>query len=167
MENTLFTSAIALQGDIDTRAKLARETKQSANDAAFVQMVFFIAGNQAAKIIGGTKKAGQFQAVLIESHSFPKRHAQTVASIALNKKISALVKEGLADIDCNTDAETSQAVANILAENELTSVNKLKAFIAPPVDRVAKLLEAISKLESEELESFKVAFEEMVGEGAE
>jgi hypothetical protein len=167
MENTLFDNAIALQADIDSRTKLARETKQSANDAAYVQMVFFIAGNQAAKIIGGTKKAGQFQAVLIESHSFPKRHAQTVASIALNKKIGALVKEGLTDIECNTDAETSQAVANILAANELTTVNKLKAFIAPPVDRVAKLLEAISKLESEEFESFKAAFEEMSGEGAE
>jgi hypothetical protein len=70
-----------LQADIDTRAKLARETKQAANDAAFVQMVLFIAGNQIAKIKGGTKKAGQFQTALIESHNFPKRHAQTVASI--------------------------------------------------------------------------------------
>jgi hypothetical protein len=52
-------------------------------------------------------------------------------------------------------------------QNELTSVNKLKAFIAPPVDRVAKLLEAISKLEEDELESFKTAFDEMLGAGAE
>ena len=167
MENTLFTSAIALQADIDTRVKLASETKQSANDAAFVQMVFFIAGNQAAKIIGGTKKAGQFQTVLIEGHNFPKRHAQTVASISLNKKLSALVKKGLTDIECDNDAETSQAVANILAANELTTVNKLKAYIAPPVDKVAKILEALAKLEREEFESFKVAFEEMLGEGTE
>ena len=167
MENSLFTSAIALQADIDTRTKLARETKQSANDAAFVQMVFFIAGNQAAKIIGGTKKAGQFQTVLIESHSFPKRHAQTVASIALNKKINALIKKGLDVIECETDAEKTQAVASILAQNELTTVNKLKAFIAPPVDKVAKLLEAIAKLENDEFESFKAAFDEMLGEGAE
>tara|TARA_R110000787_G_scaffold227183_1_gene334963 strand:+ start:84 stop:587 length:504 start_codon:yes stop_codon:yes gene_type:complete len=167
MENTLFTSAIALQGDIDRRAKLASETKQAANDAAFIQMVFFIAGNQAAKIIGGTKKAGQFQTVLIENHNFPKRHAQTVASVSLNKKINALVKKGLTDIQCNTDAETTQAVANILAENELTTVNKLKAYIAPPIDKVAKLLEAIAKLENEEFESFKVAFGEMLGESTE
>ena len=163
MENTLFTSAIALQGDIDSRTKLARETKQAANDAAYVQMVLFIAGNQSAKINGGTKKAGQFQAVLIESHGFPKRHAQTVASIALNKKISVLIEKGLDVIECETDAEKTQAVASILAENELTTVNKLKAFIAPPVDKIAKLLEAISKLEEDELESFKVAFEEMLG----
>ena len=163
MENTLFTSAIALQGDIDSRTKLARETKQAANDAAYVQMVLFIAGNQSAKINGGTKKAGQFQAVLIESHGFPKRHAQTVASIALNKKISVLIEKGLDVIECETDAEKTQAVASILAENELTTVNKLKAFIAPPVDKIAKLLEAISKLEEDELESYKVAFEEMLG----
>ncbi len=167
MDNVLFSNAIALQADIDSRVKLASETKQAANDAAYVQMVLFIAGNQAAKIIGGTKKAGQFQTVLIESHNFPKRHAQTVASIALNKKINALVKKGLNVIECKTDAETTQAVANILAENELTTVNKLKAYIAPPVDKVAKLLEAIAKLESEEFESFKAAFGEMLGGDAE
>ncbi len=167
MENALFTSAVALQADIDSRVKLASETKQAANDAAYVQMVLFIAGNQTAKIKGGTKKAGQFQTVLIESHNFPKRHAQTVASIALNKKISALVQNGLANTECQTDAETTQAVANILAENELTTVNKLKAYIAPPVDKVAKLLEAIAKLESEEFESFKAAFDEMLGGDAE
>lgn len=162
--NTLFSNAIALQDDINTRAKLASETKQAANDAAFVQMVLFIAGNQIAKIKAGTKKAGQFQAVLIESHGFPKRHAQTVASIALNKKISALIQSGLANIECGNDAETAQAVASILAENELTTVNKLKAYIAPPVDKVAKLLEAIAKLDDDEMESFKDGFEIMTGE---
>jgi uncharacterized protein YbcC (UPF0753/DUF2309 family) len=161
MENTLFNNAIALQADIDTRAKLASETKKAANDAAFVQMVLFIAGNQIAQIKGGTKKAGQFQTALIESHNFPKRHAQTVASIALNKKIFALI--GLKDGVSCTDGKLAQIVGEILVANELTTVNKLKAFIAPPVDRVAKLLEAISKLEEDELESFKVAFEEMVG----
>ena len=162
MENTLFNNAIALQADIDKRAKLASETKKAANDAAFVQMVLFIAGNQIAQIKGGTKKAGQFQTVLIESHGFPKRHAQTVASIALNKKVFALIASSWDGVAC-TDGKLAQIVGEILVANELTTVNKLKAFIAPPVDRVAKLLEAISKLESEELESFKVAFEEMVG----
>jgi cytochrome c len=164
MENTLFSNAIALQADIDRRAKLASETKQAANDAAYVQMVLFIAGNQAAKIQGGTKKAGQFQSALIEAHNFPKRHAQTVASIALNKKINALVKKGLATTECGNDAETTQAVADILADNELTSVNKLKSFIAAPVDRVAKLLEALAKLDEDELESFKDGFSAMIGE---
>jgi hypothetical protein len=167
MENTLFSNAIALQADIDTRAKLARETKQAANDAAYVQMVLFIAGNYTAKIKGGTKKAGQFQTVLIESHGFPKRHAQTVASIALNRKISEMVQSGLADTECGTDGKLAQMVGEILAANELTTVNKLKAYIAPPVDKVAKLLEAIAKLESEEFESFKAAFDEMLGGDAE
>jgi hypothetical protein len=162
MENTLFDNAIALQADIDKRAKLASETKQAANDAAFVQMVLFIAGNQSAKIKGGTKKAGQFQTALIENHGFQKRHAQTVASIALNKKIFALIASSWDGVAC-TDGKLAQIVGDILAANELSTVNKLKAFIAPPVDKVAKLLEAIAKLESEELESFKVAFEEMVG----
>ena len=166
MENTLFNNAIALQADIDKRAKLASETKQAANDAAYVQMVLFIAGNQSAKIKGGTKKAGQFQTVLIESHNFPKRHAQTVASIALNKKIFAMIQSSWDGVSC-TDGKLAQIVGEILVANELTTVNKLKAYIAPPVDKVAKLLEAIAKLESDEFESFKVAFEEMSGAGAE
>jgi hypothetical protein len=164
MENTLFSNAIALQADIDRRAKLASETKQAANDAAFVQMVLFIAGNQSAKIQGGTKKAGQFQSALIEAHNFPKRHAQTVASIALNKKICALVNKGLAGRTIENDANLAQVVTDILADNELTSVNKLKSFIAAPVDRVAKLLEALAKLDEDELESFKDGFSAMIGE---
>lgn len=166
MENSLFNNAIALQADIDKRAKLASETKQAANDAAFVQMVLFIAGNQEAKIKGGTKKAGQFQTVLIESHGFPKRHAQTIASIALNKKIFALIQGSWDGVAC-TDGKMAQIVGEILVANELSTINKLKAYIAPPVDKVAKLLEAIAKLESEEFESFKAAFDEMSGEGAE
>jgi hypothetical protein len=166
MENTLFDNAIALQADIDTRVKLARETKQAANDAAFVQMVLFIAGNQIAQIKGGTKKAGQFQTTLIESHNFPKRHAQTVASVSLNKKIFTLIASSWDGVSC-TDGKLAQIVGEILVANELNTINKLKAFIAPPVDRVAKLLEAISKLEEDELESFKTAFDEMLGAGAE
>jgi hypothetical protein len=166
MENTLFSNAIALQSDIDRRAKLASETKQAANDAAYVQMVLFIAGNQTAKIKGGTKKAGQFQTVLIESHNFPKRHAQTISSIALNKKIFEMIASSWDGVAC-TDGKLAQIVGEILAANELTTVNKLKAYIAPPVDKVAKLLEAIAKLESEEFESFKAAFDEMLGGDAE
>ena len=166
MENTLFDNAIALQADIDSRVKLASETKKAANGAAYVQMVLFIAGNQIANIKGGTKKAGQFQSALIESHNFPKRHAQTVASIALNKKIFAMIQGSWDGVAC-TDGKLAQIVGEILVANELTTVNKLKAFIAPPVDKVAKLLEAIAKLENDEFESFKVAFDEMLGEGAE
>lgn len=164
MENTLFVNAIALQADIANRAKLAKDTKKAADDAAYVQMVLFIAGNQSAKIQGGTKKAGQFQSALIEAHNFPKRHAQTVASIALNKKICALVSKGLAGSTFESDKDMAQAVSAILADNELSTVNKLKTFIAAPVDRVAKLLEAIAKLEEDELESFKDGFSAMIGE---
>ncbi len=171
MENTIFDNAIALQADIADRAKLAKATKKAADDAAYVQIVLFIAGNQYEKIKAGTKKAGQFQTALIESHNFPKRHAQTISSIALNKKICALVNKGLVcrtiELDDRTienDARLVRAVSDILADEDLTSVNKLKAYIAAPVDRVSKLLEAIAKLEEDELESFKDGFAAMIGD---
>ena len=165
MENALFKNAIALQADLDKRTATASKAKQALNDAAYVQMVLFISGNQSEKIKAGTKKAGALQAQLIEEYSFKKRHAQTITSVALNKNIFKMVSEGLAKLNTpQNDGQLAQLVTDILAENELTSVNKLKAYIATPVDRVAKLLETIAKLEADEMDQFRAAFAEMVGE---
>jgi hypothetical protein len=166
MENVLFNNAIALQADLDKRTATASKAKEELNAAAYVQMVLFIAGNQSSKIKAGTKKAGQFQSELIEAHGFKKRHAQTITSISLNKNIAKMIASGLAKLDepQTGPAALVQLVTDILAENELTSVNKLKAYIATPVDRVAKLLEAIAKLDAEELEDFKAGYEILTGE---
>ena len=166
MENVLFKGAIALQADLDKRTAKAGKAKQELNDAAFVQMVLFIAGNQSEKINAGTKKAGALQAQLIEAHGFKKRHAQTITSVSLNKNIFKMVADGLSKLDENQTGSVYlvQQVTDVLAENELTTVNKLKAYIAAPVDKVAKLLEAITKLDEDELDSFKAGFESMTGE---
>lgn len=166
MENALFKGAIALQADLDKRTAKAGKAKQELNDAAFVQMVLFIAGNQSEKIKAGTKKAGALQAQLIEAHGFKKRHAQTITSVSLNKNIFKMVADGLSKLDENQTGSVYlvQQVTDVLAENELTTVNKLKAYIAAPVDKVAKLLEAITKLDEDELDSFKAGFESMTGE---
>lgn len=165
MENALFKNAIALQADLDKRTAKASKAKQELNAAAYVQMVLFIAGNQSEKINAGTKKAGAMQAQLIEAHGFKKRHAQTITSISLNKNIFKMVASGLAKLPApKNDGQLAQFVTDILADNELTSVNKLKAYIAAPVDKVAKLLEAIAKLDAEELEDFKAGFEVLTGE---
>lgn len=165
MENALFNNAIALQADLDKRTATASKAKQALNDAAFVQMVLFIAGNQSEKINAGTKKAGALQAQLIEAHGFKKRHAQTITSISLNKNIFKMVASGLAKLpEPKNDGQLAQFVTDILVENDLTTVNKLKAYIAAPVDKVAKLLEAIAKLDDDELDSFKAGFEILTGE---
>lgn len=166
MENVLFKGAIELQADVLAKTKAKSEATTNLNNAAFVQMVMFIAGNQSEKIKAGTKKAGQFQSELIEAHGFKKRHAQTITSISLNKNITKMVADGLAKLDepQTGPAVIVQSVTDILAENELTSVNKLKAYVATPVDRVAKLLETIAKLEADEMDQFRAAFAEMVGE---
>ena len=174
MENVLFKSAIELQADVLAKTKEKSEATTNLNNAAFVQMVMFIsgnvnnfdkAGNRRPEINGGTKLAGAFQVNLVENHQFTKRQAQTVASISFNKKLTGLVIRGLAGLDVpENDQELLQTVTNILADNELTTVNKLKAYIAAPVDKVAKLLEAIAKLDDGELEDFKAGFEVLTGE---
>jgi hypothetical protein len=52
----------------------------------------------------------------------------------------------------------------VLAANELDSVSKLKRFIAEPLDKVAKLLEAIANLEQDERDSFAIGYAELASE---
>ncbi len=174
MDNVLFQSAIELQADVLANQKDKTEATKKLNNSAFIQMVMFIAGNvnsfdkkgnRRPEINGGTKLAGAFQANLVENHQFTKRHAQTVASISFNKKLTGLVIRGLAGLDVpENNQKYVQAVTDILADNDLVSVNKLKSYVEGPVDKVAKLLEAIAKLDDEELEDFKAGFEIMTGE---
>ena len=173
MDNVLFKGAIELQADVLAKTKTKTEATNNLNNSAFVQMVMFIAGNvnnfdkagnRRPEINGGTKIAGAFQVNLVENHQFTKRQAQTVASISFNKKLTGLVIRGLAVVDVPENTQKYiQTVTNILADNELTSVNKLKSYIEGPVDKVAKLLEAIAKLDDEERESFNVGYLELTG----
>jgi hypothetical protein len=122
-------------------------------------------GNRRPEINARSKLAGAFQANLVENHQFTKRQAQTVTSISFNKKLTGLVIRGLAGRDVpENNQKYVQTVTDILAEAELTSVNKLKSYIEGPVDKVAKLLEAIAKLDDEQLEDFKAGFEILTGE---
>ena len=174
MDNVLFKSAIELQSDVLAKTRAKAEAVTKLDSSSFVQLVLFIAGNvnnfdkagnRRPEINGGTKLAGTFQANLVENHQFTKRQAQTVTSIAFNKKLTGLVIRGLAGRDVpENNQEYVQTVTDILSENELTTVNKLKAFIAAPVDKVARLLEAIAKLDDDELDSFMAGLESMTGE---
>ena len=128
-------------------------------------------GKRRPEINGGTKLAGAFQVNLVENHQFSKRHAQTIASVSFNKKLTSLVIRGLADRDvqdftllAENNQKYVQTVTDILADNDLVSVNKLKSYVEGPVDKVAKLLEAIAKLDAEELEDFKTGYEILTGE---
>ena len=158
--NTLFVKAIELQTDVAKKSKTVKTAKTKHDAAAFVQMVLFITGNQSEKIKPGTKKAGSFQANLIDNHAFPKRHAQTISSISLNKSIFDLISKGLAGLDEPTDdVHLAQQVTDLLIENGLETINKLKSHIATPSDRVQKLLEAIAKLEQDQREDFQAKYD--------
>lgn len=175
MENVLFKSAIELQADVIAKTKAKSDATTKLKNSAYIQMVMFIAGNvnsfdkkgnRRPEINGGTKLAGAFQANLVENHQFSKRHAQTVASISFNKKLTGLVIRELAGRDVpENNQKYVQTVSDILADNDLVSVNKLKSYVEGPVDKVAKLLEAIAKLDDEELEDFKAGYEILTGEG--
>ena len=174
MENVLFKGAIELQADVLANKKAKSEATANLNTSAFIQMVMFIAGNvnsfdkngnRRPQINSKTKQAGAFQVNLVENHQFTKRQAQTVASISFNKKLTGLVIRGLAGLDVpENNQELLQSVTNILADNELTSVNKLKSYIEGPVDEVAKLLEKIAKLDEDKFEDLMAGLEGMKGE---
>ena len=174
MENVLFQSAIELQADVLAKTKAKSEATTNLNNSAFVQMVMFIAGNvnnfdkagnRRPEINGKTKLAGAFQENLVEKHQFTKRQAQTVASISFNKKLTGLVIRELSKLDMPKDnKQLAQFVTDILADNELTSVNKLKSYIEGPVDEVAKLLEKIAKLDQDKFEDLMAGLEGMKGE---
>ncbi len=70
-----------------------------------------------------------------------ERDALTKVSTCFSAKILKLFK----DFDKKSDA---QGIMNVLAEHELTTVNKLKRFVAGPVDPLKPILEAIERLEA-------------------
>jgi hypothetical protein len=153
MNNLNFASAIDLQAVINNHAKEARAATGEKNTVEFMQYSLFIAGNIIEKIKLRTKKAKAVKEMLIEAGR-SDRNAQTIVSVVFNSKIGKLVK----------DCTTPQAVVDVLAANELDSVSKLKRFIAEPIDKVAKLLEAIANLEQDERDSFAIGYAELASE---
>ena len=153
MNNLNFTGAIELQEVINGHALQARKATGEKNNVEFMQYSLFITGNISENIKLRTKKAKAVKELLIEAGR-SDRNAQTVVSVVFNSKIGKLVK----------DCENPQDVVDVLAENELDSVSKLKRFIAEPVDKVAKLLEAIANLEQDERDSFAIGYAELASE---
>ena len=153
MTNQNFTSAIELQAVINNHAKEARKATGEKNTVEFMQYSLFIAGNISENIKLRTKKAKAVKELLTEAGR-SDRNAQTIISVVFNSKIGKLVK----------DCKTPQDVVDVLAANELDSVSKLKRFIAEPIDKVAKLLEAIAKLEQDERDSFAIGYAELAAE---
>tara|TARA_R110000751_G_scaffold243354_1_gene343507 strand:- start:55 stop:522 length:468 start_codon:yes stop_codon:yes gene_type:complete len=151
--NANFTSAIELQAVINNHAKEARAATGEKNTVEFMQYSLFITGNISEKIKLRTKKAKAIKQQLIEAGR-SDRNAQTVVSVVFNSKVGKLVK----------DCTTPQGVVDVLAANELDSVSKLKRFIAEPIDKVAKLLEAIANLEQDERDNFDVGYAELASE---
>ena len=151
--NANFTSAIELQEVINGHALQARKATGEKNNIEFMQYSLFIAGNISEKIKLRTKKAKAVKELLTEAGR-SDRNAQTVVSVVFNSKVGKLVKA----------CKTPQDVVDVLAANELDSVSKLKRFIAEPIDKVAKLLEAIANLEQAERESFDVGYAELSAE---
>jgi hypothetical protein len=153
MNNLNFTSAIDLQAVINNHAKEARVATGEKNTVEFMQYSLFIAGNISENIKLRTKKAKAVKELLVEAGR-SDRNAQTIISVVFNSKIGKLVK----------DCTTPQGVVDVLAANELDSVSKLKRFIAEPIDKVAKLLEAIANLEQDERDSFVIGYAELASE---
>ena len=142
MSNDNFTSAIKMQAVINDFAGEAKAARGKANSAEFMQYCLFLTGNISEKVKLRTKKSVAIKEALVEAGR-SERNAQTVVGVVFNSKLGKLVK----------DCSEVQSVIDTLAEHELDSVTKLKQFVAGPVDKVQRLIDAIEKLEEGDRES--------------
>lgn len=142
MTNVNFTSAIKLQAVIGQYTSEARTARGNANSTEFMQYCLFLTGNITEKVKLRTKKSVAIKEALTEAGR-SERNAQTVVGVVFNSKLGKLVK----------DCSDVQSVVDTLAEHSLDSVTKLKQYVAKPVDKVQRLIEAIENLEGDEREN--------------
>ena len=142
MNNDNFTNALKMQAVINDFVGEAKEARGKVNNAEFMQYCLFLTGNITEKVKLRTKKSVAIKEALTEAGR-SERNAQTVVGVVFNSKLGKLVK----------DCSDVQSVVDTLAEHSLDSVTKLKQYVAKPVDKVQRLIEAIENLEGDEREN--------------
>ncbi len=146
MNNSLFNksinTAIEIQAVLNELKSEGKELKTRVNATSLTQYVHLIHANAVAAkpVKTRSKQSKQIRDMLVTAGT-TERDALTKVSTCFSAKILKLFK----DFDKKSDA---QGIMNVLAEHELTTVNKLKRFVAGPVDPLKPILEAIERLEA-------------------
>jgi hypothetical protein len=151
MSNSLFDKsirkAVEIQSVLNELKSEGKELRTKVNASSLTQYVHLIHANAVATkpVKTRSKQSKEIRDMLVVAGT-TERDALTKVSTCFSAKILKLFK----DFDKKSDA---QGVMDILEEHDLTTVNKLKRFVAGPVDKVQQLIEAIEKLENEDRHS--------------
>ena len=146
MSNSLFNksikTAVEIQAVLNELKSEGKELKTKVNATSLTQYVHLIHANAVATkpVRTRSKQSKEIRDMLVVAGT-TERDALTKVSTCFSAKILKLFK----DFDKKSGA---QGVMDILAEHDLTTVNKLKRFVAGPIDPVKPILDAIKRLEA-------------------
>ena len=147
--NESLKLAVGIQSNINDLKKQSSAFRKQINAESFLQYAHLI---QASAVSDKPIKSGSKQSKaireMLENAGTSERDALTKVTVSFSAKVRKLISN--AQYEHKTGA---QGIVDILAEHELTTVSKLKRFVAGPIDKVQQLIEAIEKLEVGDRES--------------
>jgi hypothetical protein len=146
-QNALFAEAINLQSRIAALSEEASLVRGMRNDAEFKQYIFAALGAVAMGIKPRSKGSVAMREAMIAAGR-SKRNAETLVETTLNKRVAELARAA------SGDADPVAALIASFAELEIDSVSSLKRWLAPAVDKVERLIEAVGKLSDDDADTF-------------
>jgi hypothetical protein len=148
--NPLFAEALALQSRLASMTADIAAMRGERNDAEFRQYITTALAAAKMGIAPRSKGATAMREAFIGAGR-TKRNAQTIVEATLNKRVAAMARAASGEED------PVAALITSFAELEIDSVSSLKRWLAPAVDKVDRLLEAIGKLSDDDADTFASA----------
>ena len=149
-QNPMFSEALALQSRLAVLSEEAATVRGLRNDAEFRQYLLAALGAVAMGIKPRSKGSVAMREALIAAGR-TKRNAETLVETTLNKRVAELARAA-----SGTDDPVAALVASF-AELEIDSVSSMKRWLAPAVDKVDRLMEAVAKLDGDDADAFASA----------
>ena len=149
-QNEMFREAISLQSRLAVLSEEAATVRGMRNDAEFKQYMLAALAAVAMGIKPRSKGSVAMREALIAAGR-TKRNAETLVETTLNKRVAELARAASGEPD------PVAALVASFAELEIDSVSSLKRWLAPAVDKVERIMEAVAKLDGDDAESFASA----------
>jgi len=149
-QNATFAEALALQSRLAVLSEEAATVRGMRNDAEYRQYILAALAAVAMGIKSRSKGSVAMREAFITAGR-TKRNAETLVETTLNKRVADLARAASGEPD------PVAALITSFAELEIDSVSSLKRWLAPAVDKVEKLLEAVGKLDADDADAFASA----------
>jgi hypothetical protein len=148
--NAMFREAVNIQSRLAILSEEAATVRGLRNDAEFRQYLFAALGAVAMGIKPRSKGSVAMREAMIAAGR-TKRNAETLVEVTLNKRVAELARAA------SGDSDPVAALVASFAELDIDSVSSLKRWLAPAVDKVERLLEAVGKLDGDDADAFASA----------